>query len=1782
MSWFTTALSSMPAVVARLQDDYREHVALGTQVDAWLQALEDVERFAEPLLKATLKERFGLEIDVRQTWLFNPRRMQTDDSFLAASRDWMVESYKSFRLACRPLLSVALQNFEAWEGEPGGMDLSVTKAQIFTTTPGQPLWDGERLDLAPDAFATACRQLDLGRRYQTLIHDTFYGRRAVFERHEQTGLLLHLHLARMQGQVCQSLYQAVCEVLHGGKARIDGLALECGVLRLWDVELSGVLIFGADRTSREGTDHIVVYIPGDPLAPLSEYPSFMDFCQQLRDRLLQADYVAFFQRLVPLRRRAWVLEKLHQAFHPKVWNSGGFYEEVLDRQASLPFTEVALVGPVLSALLARKIAVLKDDGLFLAVPTASEDHKSLEQKLDYFAQAGLYSLSALAFAVPVVGAAMLVFSAAQLAHEVYEGIGEWTRDDREQAWTYLLDVVENLALMTALGQAAPSVAELPPLPEALHPVELENGGTRLWSRDLTPFDHAIDLPESLAPDARGLYHYQGRQWLALGGRRYAVGSREDGSTYLQHPRRADAYRPEVRYQGGGIWLHALDRPLEWAGLELFQRLGVVAEGLDAREARQLLAISGCQESELRRALVEGQRPPALLLDSLERYRMYRSLEEGNEALSHEHHSRLFYMLYQTPGAPVGPAQRLILRDFPGLPQRIAEELLEHATRAERQLLDEAQRVPQRLAEEARFYLQGVRLARAYEGLYLPALSSNDSTRLALHSLAALPGWAEQYRIDIRALRVDGPLLDSIGPHPAVHQRVVVKTGEGYRTAEEPQSAADDLFSVVLRTLTSVQRTALGLGPGAGGDALRRKVLERPLERPALRRVLHMQPIRPAQRSPMRLANGRVGYPLSGRARLAPLLSESTLLDKIRLLELPDVFASDLLRQLRGARLDNAAIDARLDTLLDERGQLQRLLPLGEIPRTEADAATPPGDRQLIELALWQHWRDNLLPEIGRHGVPLRLFAVSLEAFPVELPGFFRLRVQRLELSAVTVPAATRVVGEDGVLRLVDPLLDLLRAFPRVTALEIDALSGRSSYELPRLLVGAYPRLAELNLLNQHLPLAQDVLDELCRLGELRHLDLSGNCISHLPVRLTEGLQLKFLGLDRLDLESWPEWLDSDALESIDRVSLRDNRLTELPAHVRNNPVSAGRVTWIGLDGNLFSHQALITLRISTWSGRRFRFELTVPQTVENIVEGMLIEQRSLSAAIKGWLESLREAGTVGEERLAARRALGEALLDNWLAQTDGATTRSLVLEDIQIEDFPDALPAFFFNRISRLELLRPVASVAQLDGLIARFSRLEQLSIGGSALTQLPEAVTRLVELRHLAITDARLLVDQAMLEQFAQIPGLTALELSGNRLGDIADASALARFSLNLLGLERMDISRWPAWLDSLLPECVQWLNLNDNRLTSLPRYLLENAESASGNTEISLEGNPLAEEVMHSAYLSEGLNRPYSFRMDLPEHLRRLGGGGNWRGSNSGDGSSVGASDADLISVDLWVDKAGAISDQRRQLWRQLETGGDADDLLRMVGRLRHTAEYRNGLTRPDLVERVWQVLTISAQDIELCLVLNGMAEEPLRQLRDFDTCPDGIRLEFNQMEILVYTGQALRSASAEQRGPILYRLMRRLYRLQALDDIARREAGDRDEAEVRLAYRLNLANTLDLPLAPEQMLYAGSANLRSGELERAESLVREGESGQGLMNYAGHRDFWLAYLQDTHAMRFTALRDRFESDVLALDELYPDDTPVQYSERVQALIDRRRVNEASLVRELTHGEGLRLDQG
>jgi len=1769
LPWLAASSARYPEVIQALQAEQQRHQAHAKAVSEFLEQLPSAEAFAEPLLRQALKNTFGLDLDVRRTFLFNAARASVDESRINGG-DPVANAFQIVKMATQSLLLSALQNFEAFEAEEGGMQDGRRTSLIFTSDTGQILDPSHDVPLLPERFALLCRTLDLGGRYQQLIDTAFRpapvggesaeaaasARQAHFKLFEQSSFRLTVHLAFLQGTIDRTLYDDLLQA--GEKHDPSG---GCS-LSLCEVELSGIVLFARGQ-------RVVVYMPEEPQQPLQAFDSLAVFQDSLRLRLKEPAWRAYFMGFIPARERATLMRRIQRILYPRVWNPGGWYEEQFDAQADLRLAMPRISESLFDALLRRRIAQLKDDSLFHAVPTATQDHKSVEDKVRYFLEIGFNALNFAAFAVPVLGQVMLVVNAALLGYEVYEGFDSLAKGEREQAWNYFMDVVENLALMAALGVVGGAQARftgnLPVAVRSMRPVTLGDGSVRLWKPDLTPFAYDIELPSWLRQGDNGLYHHEGRDWLRLEGRYYSVRTLlgEQPAYVLEHPSRPGAYEPSIRHNGNGGWWHELETPEQWRGMQLFSRLGPFEAEISEAMALRALRISGVSEAHLRQSLLDSRRPPALLSDTLRRL----SLEDVLRQLSFEEGEKPagpslvqgFALGYERMQAPLSAAGQVVQRQFASLPNAIIEEVITEATPAEAQALGSG-RVPLRLAEEVRLYQQQVRIARACEGLYLNVEANLDSARVLLHGLEALPGWPEGLRIGLYDAAPEGPLLTAIGTASGEELALVWR-------GQLPKDFCQALFDV----LPAAARTQLGLEDAA---ALRRALQEQPMApRQQLRQWLGMAALKPGFRSPMRLSDGRIGYPLSGQGQ--PFFTEDELLDKLRLLELDDMHVEDVLQALYRTGLERTAIAARLDGLLDERLQLGEAL-----DRWIMDSATQTlgeshqHSRERIGAALWQHWRSNLLPELGRPETPLHLARVHLADLPAQLPEFFRQRVVSMVLSEVNQRAGApfeRLIREP-------QLQALAERFTHVTALHI--FSGEWQIGLPQMIARTWPQLRGLGLREVGvrelggLVIGYQDVRALAQLPRLRWLELRGCRLLDWPIPALDGLTLDYLGLEYLGLAAWPQWLDTVALARIGELSLVGNCLAELPPDILDDAEPLAVPMRVALQGNQFNTQALLDLRLAEQVHRRFAFDLNLSATVEADL-GLLVEEHSqLQATLQAWVDDSTATTPLTPERHGYRQRVARVLLNFWREDLYLSGTALLHLEDVVLADFPEQLPAFFATRVQRLEMTRFDATTASLEDFLGRFPLLAELSLvaGRPALTQVPASLASLAHLREVALVRMGMTIDQAAMEALGRIPLLTSLQLDGNRLGEITDVSQFQGRFLDYLGLAQMHIAVWPAWLDSLIPHGIELLGLDDNRLTELPGMLLDNHYVDNGATDISLRNNPLSRETMIRAFTSQHANRPYSFSMTLPEDIAAMEARPHSSDSEASETTPEEASQSPEDPFDNWQTGDVEADAQHRLIWQRMATRGDAGSLLALVSRLRQSADYRTASRRAELVTRVWTVLAAADQDTDLRLTLNGMAEEPLIQLHYQDTCLDGIRLEFNQMELQVHTRQALRDVGTENRGATLFRLMRGLFRAQTLDRIARERAGIRDEAEVRLAYRLRWAEQLELPVPPRSMLYRSEAEIAPGELNQALQRLQQEESGQGLLGFAADCDFWSAYLREAFSERFQALREAYEASVLAVVDLWPDESAEQSAPRIRALEDKFKADERSLLEHLT----------
>ncbi|WP_280043057.1 NEL-type E3 ubiquitin ligase domain-containing protein [Pseudomonas sp. Hg5Tf] len=1823
--WFEAACLADPQMARMLVQEYELHRKYEAEVQALLNPLPELQPFATQMLTQALRERFNLDLDVSRTYLINASKAAAYK--LSLNGDPIADGQRALKLATQSLLHCAMQNFEASEAQPGGLDedqlpsVIVDSDQFLFVKP-----TGNPVALAPDAFAALSRDLDIGGKYQALIDAIYHplgdsdntASRAVwqaFSNAEQSALRLHLHRAYLSKTIDKALYEALLTLASGEPAYYQGSPIRCAFMNIFDVTLTGALVIGVVPSPERLLAYdplllpykgvLVTYLPGAP-TPLKMHTTVHEVQAYLREQLW-AVHVPHLRALTPERDKHNFISALRDCLQPATWNSSTqTFDQAPDPEAWLPVTLQPFTQPFLDELVTQKRQRLKDDALFHAVSTALEDQKTADKRRAYFTGLAFNALALGGFFVPGLGQLMLGLTAIQLSYEVFEGIDLWAKGDRQQALSYLMDVVDNVALTVALSAAGggaeggtPAVeripVEMPSFIDELRPVKLPSGEDRLWWPDLQPFAHDIVLPAGLEPDEFGLYHYEGKTWLALEDKTYSVKhSPASGEYRLLSPSKSLSYEPPLRHNGAGAWLHELDRPREWQGMALFRRLGHLSAAFSEETALQILRISNTDESVLRRVLSEQQRLPALLEDTLQRFKLDLEIRHSLPNAPARIRRAEFQRRYRALPASQVAGAAVIQRVYPNLPAPITEELLRNASPSELQTLIGA-KVPRRLAEEIHAYQQHVRLTRAYEGVYLESVHNPDSDILILHTLEHIPGWPTDIRIEMHEGKHLAGLIDSVGPDQAKIRKKITRAPDGYVASDMygssyPIILHDTLYDALHAALPEAHREALGTSGVSSAIALREQIRQVPqLPRWILRRWLGMQ--RQGFRAPMRLADGRLGYPLSGRATLSDDISRQTLLDMIRTLELPEHTsrsAEDILLALEGNGLTRVEINARLRQVESESNALQTSLDEWRAqPGTTAHLGRLLSSRLEISNALWRQWSESALPEIGGLDAPLRLEQTYIAEFPQHLPGFSTSRVRRLQL--IDVPLETSSGASEGWTEYEGQLAALFQHFPRLQSLEINrtydpfaAPSGFSSSLA--LIVNSFPMLRELTLSNQNIVFYALDVERLQTLSRLERLELSGNRLSQWSTFNFNRMQLNYLGLDRMTFDRWPNWLSRETLEHIGTVSLRDNRITALPDFLLRNEINTEHHSVISLQGNIILADQLERLQLSNdGRPRQFSFNVDVPAALQGRLIQLREEQQQVHDAVDGWVNTSSSSAPPSADVIQSRNQVATAILDYWATQSQGELLAPLRLTDIALEDFPRQLPALFYQRVRNMVLTRVRASASQIDQFLRRFQQLNELTFEGHVqpMVEPPWALLELPSLSRLALRDQGLVIEPQVMQIFSLMGNLAQLDLSGNRLVPFTQGAVELPQHLRRLNLSNTQLRTWPSWVEGLQP--LDLLDLSGNHITELPEHILDNPRNEDSSTAISLVDNPLSHASMRRAHLSQGDQSSYSFDMDLPEDILELSPPGDGSSSNASSGSNhvhspIPYAPGDTPNVEAWLLGTVDENESHRRLWQQLEQFPSAENLLALVGRLRQAAPYRNQQSRIRFSERVWRVLGLAATNSDELTLFNAMAQDALVQPdTGAQTCHDGALLVFNQIETHVFTQQSLSNVPQAERGQHLYQLIQRLYRLQELDNIARQRGGNRDEAEVRLAYRLHLAEDLKLPLAPDSMLYEVNAQIDQTELHMARSLVLQGERGESFLNYAAANEHWTQYLRETYTARFTAVEESYQKEVNAMIDRFEGVPLDDLSDQFKALEADKQRQEQKLIHELTIEEGL-----
>lgn len=1787
--WFAQACLTQPEITATLAADHAAGLAAQARLRARLASVPDLQRYARERLGRALAERFGLTLDVDRTYLLNAAKAVAYK--LSLDGDPISDGQRALKLATQSLLHCALQNFEAHEAQPAGMDEGALKAVILdsaefigVTATGRPV------ELAPHRFAALCRELDLGGAYQRLVDAACapveHGADP-FEQVERATWRQQAHLALLQGHIDPEQYRSLLDLAGHDQAEYRGSPVRCNILQLFSTPLLDGLVIGAVPYPSDYLHYelgvvpykglLVTYLPGADVV-LKAHASVFAVQTYLREQLLRMDNAALL-RLLPAEQAQAFLHTLDRTLRPLTWNGElGFYQPVVDEQAWVHVGLQPFRQPFLTELASQKRRRLQADALFHAVPTALEDRKTAARRQAYFTNLALQAVGLLAFGIPGLGPLMLGLSVVQLSYDVYEGLESWAEDEQEQALGYLMDVLENIAQAALLGAAGseignpaltPEVPAAPAFIEDLEPVERSDGATVLWRPDLIPFAHDVLLPADLQPGADGLYHYQDKAWLAFEDRLYQVKQDEaSGQHRLAHPTKVRSHEPPLRHNGNGIWLHPLDRPRCWQGHALFRRLSAAAARFDEQTAARILSVSDTSDATLRSVLDEQRPLPGLLRDTLLRFELDRDLHLTHPAADRQTWLRLFDEHYRARSASDAPGVALLQRIYPDLPSAVCEEVLGQASADERQTLSE-NRIPARLGEELRAYRQQVRLARAYEGSYLDSVRHSDSDRLMLHSLAQWPDWPTDLAVELISDHVAVP-VERVGAEDAPQRLTLISTAQGYRLLDDPMPVHSSLEGALCAGLNPAQREALGLPDGDAATALRQRLRQGPeLPHEALRAVLGMRPPQPGYRSPMRLADGRVGYPLGHTTPPGVGPSRRTLVNLIRQLN-EGMHSTQSIRQILATFEDRGLSRSdtltRLQELLVQRNaldtQLEQWRETAQPRPTQAPQAL---HRQLAQIR--QHWYDSVLAATDEPALPLRLTQIDLADFPLHLPSSYTSTVRHLELLDAHPPAFAGWHQHE------QQLTFLVRQFPALRVLDIrrtpSADAGPSAFLFsPPLIAANLPELRVLSLTHQSIDLTRSDIDSLQRLPHLRRLDLSGNRLSAEYPPEFSGLTLDYLGLDQMGLDHWPDGLDQQTLVQVGELSLRDNQIRSLPAFLLENELPPSQHPHLSLHGNPIASSHLQRVLMNE-DGRATHFHIELAPELQARLSQLQQQRQQLRGALDDWAAASGSRHRISPELLRSRQRISSAINRYWHDIEQGLSHAPLRLDSIDLAHLPPQLPGFFCDSVRTLTLSRVSGSTEQLRHWLGRFAQLSRLTLDEyvAAPADLFSAVAHLPALSELTVRDSELTIDQAMLDQLAPLSTLSSLDLSGNRLGEIEQVPASLR-SLRRLDLNNLHLQRWPQWVDSLLP--LELLDLSDNQLTSLPEHVLSNLDNEFPISSISLFGNPLTDDSILRARTSSTSQHSYTFAMDIPDHL--LMAGSSDEGSINGHlHNPILDPAADAPHLDDWLLGNDLQNDALRDAWQSLSDLDDAQNLLRLVGRLKQAAPYRNGQTRAAFAERVRKVLIRALVDPLERELVNAIAEEALLQPETGDqTCHDGALLVFQNIELLS-SSQRLDSQGADSIEQ-LYDQVRRLFRLHELDRLALANANGRDEAEVRLAYRSGLNRDLELGVPQDGMLYAPWAHLDDDELTRAMGSVQRAERGEDFLRYAAGNGQWVARLRHEHGPAFAAIEQGFRNQVTALTEAQPERPLDQLGDAIAALEREKQTREQRLIRDLT----------
>jgi Leucine-rich repeat (LRR) protein len=1112
--------------------------------------IQDIRQYCGQLLQRELSNRLYASVDSEALFLRHFYYSIAPEPEFATGHQPQQEK-NSYDI---PLLDAAMANFTEDEARESGLPRN---DRVVTG-------DGSTFkQMSASAFAKGCRKLDVGQRYQQHLDAILFA--PAVDGHsfmssikdmQAASMLLDACKAKTEGILSADELAVVIAICQGANAAtLQGKPVIARQLSVFGCKVEQLVVFEQTTTSLGfgASERVLVYIPGDPVSPWSAARDLDTFIRRiLGKRLADNAYQRFFSRFIRLRDNAAFFAKVaSELMDVAIWAS----RDMDQHMAAYPL-------PLFDHLAQAYIDRVKDDAAFIAVPVKVIDDSQRQAEHDRLIAAAWAVASLAGLFVPGIGAMLGAVMVWDMLKDVFHAVEDWQEGDTQAALDHLVKIAETVAMVGVTAAVAGSAAREWHLVDGLATARLEDGSEKLWRFDLTPFRSAAPPLQALA-DATGVYRLKGRCWVKMDGYFYQVMEQGDEQWQIV-PKQG--HGPQLRNNGAGAWRVWCEQPVEWDEPQrLFRRLGNEFSDLGAEQIDQVLAIHGLDASHLRGLHICGQAPEACVVDSVSRVALVarvqalvRQLRTGSQVADSVLLARvrrwqgaesmpdarlaelvetrqrslvgqLYYEKY-----PVTAATQELQRDFVSLHRLGAEALLDTVDR-------------DGIGLAAAALVRRIRCIRVHEALLFDTPQSLDLARVVLKLLETTPGAEKGPYWQLFDGDLAAPLLSNSGQGRILRLRYRDGAYQLFDERDQALGEPGELFDQLAAGYTYEQRAALGVG-----EPFVRQLRSQMASRVAQRReviaeLLDMKQDAVGFNAPQRLANGRIGYPLSGwrqrfhRGRGAVRNLTAELRDLYPGFDDDDV--ERWLTHLRQAQRDPGA------ELVDLKRQLNTLRKALGVWRISTLKGWNWKARREFAQGLIACWRylipKQLIAAEESAGYLLSTYHSNLDELPDIPQGVRFSHVSDLALRSVQIRRVP-----DSFLRAFDALQSLSITNCRLTHLPLTAqmaqrlrildLSGNqlSLDDDGVELLASCQHLIYLNL--SHNPLQRVI--SIARIPSLNALMLRNTQLTAIPVGVMEAGSLHTLDVGDNAIRSLPFGFYRSALWRSGRVRLADNPL----------------------------------------------------------------------------------------------------------------------------------------------------------------------------------------------------------------------------------------------------------------------------------------------------------------------------------------------------------------------------------------------------------------------------------------------------------------------------------------------------------------------------------------------------------------------------------------------------------------------------------------------------------------